>query len=181
MDLNKLYHVINEAEESPRYIAKKGDEKYFYVFDTEDQKYLQKMFDITSLGEEEAERLAQVEADKLNENPVEEESGELDDMIQCVIEIQDIGNDYEFKGIIEDNTNYVSQYDVDVEFQDRLEDEDPTIQFILAYHRDGDDTEFFDESGIAYDFDMEKHKEFKDAVNKPLENPTVPNSIEDIA
>ena len=29
MDLKNLQRVINEALESPRYIAKKGDEKYF--------------------------------------------------------------------------------------------------------------------------------------------------------
>ena len=179
MDLNKLYHVINEAEESPRYIAKKGDEKYFYVFDTEDQKYLQKMFDIASLGEEEAERLAQIEADKLNENPVEEPE-ELDDMIQCVIEIQDIGNDYEFKGIIEDNTDYDSEYDMENHFMDRLDGEDPTIQFVLAYHYDGQDDKFYDEDGDGLDLNMEEYNKFKDAASQPLENPTVPNSIDDI-
>ena len=187
MDLNKLYHVINEAEESPRYIAKKGDEKYFYVFDTENQKYLQKMFDIASLGEEEAERLAQIEADKLNKNPdllegpdLMDDEQDIDDMIQCVIKIKDIGNDYEYQGMIEDNTDYLSQYDVDVEFQDRLDGEDPTIQFVLAYHREGEE-EFYDESGVKFDLDMEEHQKFKDDANKPLENPTVPNSIEDIA
>lgn len=159
MDLKNLQRVINEALESPRYIAKKGDEKYFYVFDTENQKYLQKMFDIASLGEEEAERLAQIEADKLNENPVEEDSEELDDMIQCVIKIKDIGNDYEYQGIIEDNTDYLSQYDVDVEFQD--EEEDPTIQFILAYHNPAEFV-FYDENGEELDLEQPGNDDFPD-------------------
>lgn len=159
MDLKNLQRVINEALESPRYIAKKGDEKYFYVFDTENQKYLQKMFDIASLGEEEAERLAQIEADKLNENPVEEDSEELDDMIQCVIKIKDIGNDYEYQGIIEDNTDYLSQYDVDVEFQD--EEEDPTIQFILAYHNP-EESVFYDENGEELDLEQPGNDDFPD-------------------
>ena len=159
MDLKNLQRVINEALESPRYIAKKGDEKYFYVFDTENQKYLQKMFDIASLGEEEAERLAQIEADKLNENPVEEDSEELDDMIQCVIKIKDIGNAYEYQELIEDNTDYLSQYDVDVEFQD--EEEDPTIQFILAYHNPAEFV-FYDENGEELDLEQPGNDDFPD-------------------
>lgn len=159
MDLKNLQRVINEALESPRYIAKKGDEKYFYVFDTENQKYLQKMFDIASLGEEEAERLAQIEADKLNENPVEEDSEELDDMIQCVIKIKDIGNAYEYQELIEDNTDYLSQYDVDVEFQD--EEEDPTIQFILAYHNP-EESVFYDENGEELDLEQPGNDDFPD-------------------
>ena len=102
------------------------------------------------------------------------------DMIQCVIKIKDIGNEYEYQGIIEDNSHYDSEYDMENDYVDRLEGEDPTIQFVLAYHRDGEE-EFYDESGVKYDFDMEEHQKFKDDVNKPLENPTVPNSIEDIA
>jgi hypothetical protein len=109
------------------------------------------------------------------------ENNENSDLIQCVVKIKDIGNEYEFQGIIEDNSNYISQYDVDVEFQNRLEIEEPTIQFILAYHRDGNDTEFFDENGIAYDFDIDNYNKFKDEVSRPLQNPTVPNSIDDIA
>ena len=159
MDLKNLQRVINEALESPRYIAKKGDEKYFYVFDTENQKYLQKMFDIASLGEEEAERLAQIEADKLNENPVEEDSEELDDMIQCVIKIKDIGNAYEYQELIEDDTDYLSQYDVDVEFQD--EEEDPTIQFILAYHNPAEFV-FYDENGEELDLEQPGNDDFPD-------------------
>lgn len=78
-----------------------------------------------------------------------------DNMIQCVIEIQDIGNDYEYMGIIEDDTDYLSQDDVDVEFQDRLEEEDdPTIQFVLAYHHDGKDDKFYDEDGEDLDLDI---------------------------
>ena len=159
MDLKNLQRVINEALESPRYIAKKGDEKYFYVFDTENQKYLQKMFDIASLGEEVAERLAQIEADKLNENPVEEDSEELDDMIQCVIKIKDIGNAYEYQELIEDDTDYLSQYDVDVEFQD--EEEDPTIQFILAYHNPAEFV-FYDENGEELDLEQPGNDDFPD-------------------
>ena len=102
------------------------------------------------------------------------------DMIQCVIKIKDIGNDYEYQGIIEDNSHYDSEYDMENDYADRLEGEDPTIQFVLAYHRDGEE-EFYDESGVKFDLDMEEHQKFKDDANKPLENPTVPNSIEDIA
>jgi hypothetical protein len=102
------------------------------------------------------------------------------DLIQCVIKIKDIGNDYEYQGMIEDNSNYDSEYDMENHFMDRLDGEDPTIQFVLAYHYDGKDDKFYDEDGDELDLDMEEYNKFKDAASRPLDNPTVPNSIDDI-
>ena len=82
-----------------------------------------------------------------------------DDMIQCVIKIKDIGNAYEYQELIEDNTDYLSQYDVDVEFQD--EEEDPTIQFILAYHNQAEFV-FYDENGEELDLEQPGNDDFPD-------------------
>lgn len=82
-----------------------------------------------------------------------------DDMIQCVIKIKDIGNAYEYQELIEDNTDYLSQYDVDVEFQD--EEEDPTIQFILAYHNP-EESVFYDENGEELDLEQPGNDDFPD-------------------
>lgn len=82
-----------------------------------------------------------------------------DDMIQCVIKIKDIGNAYEYQELIEDNTDYLSQYDVDVEFQD--EEEDPTIQFILAYHNPAEFV-FYDENGEELDLEQPGNDDFPD-------------------
>ena len=113
---------------------------------------------------------------KLNEE-MRKLLNESEDMIQCVIKVQDIGNALSYEGIVEDNTNHMSQYDVDVEFQDILDEEDPTIQFILAYHIDGTE-EFYDENGDLIDLDMTKNNEFQqalDKVNNSLNNTVIPN------
>lgn len=78
--------------------------------------------------------------DKLKEltnEPEEDEQG-----IPCVIIIEDIGNGFAFIDLVEKDTNIKSQYDVEVEYQD--EELEPTLQYVLAYYKDG---EFYDENG----------------------------------
>lgn len=70
-------------------------------------------------------------------------------LTQCVIKIRDIGNDWEFIEVAQDNTQFSSQYDVNLEFTD----EDPTVQYILAYHTNEGD-EFYDENGYIIDLEV---------------------------
>ena len=70
-------------------------------------------------------------------------------LTQCVIKIRDIGNDWEFIEVAQDNTQFSSQYDVNLEFTD----EDPTVQYILAY-RTNEGDEFYDENGYIIDMEV---------------------------
>ena len=70
-------------------------------------------------------------------------------LTQCVIKIRDIGNDWEFIEFAQDNTQFSSQYDVNLEFTD----EDPTVQYILAY-RTNEGDEFYDENGYIIDMEV---------------------------
>lgn len=70
-------------------------------------------------------------------------------LTQCVIKIRDIGNDWEFIEVAQDNTQFSSQYDVNLEFTD----EDPTVQYVLAYRTDEGD-EFYDENGYIIDLEV---------------------------
>lgn len=88
------------------------------------------------------------------------------DMTQCVIKVEDIGNEFEFKGIIEEGSNYESEWDMQTEYSDRLEIEEPRIEFWLAYHPGElwDGTKLYDELGIAYDLDYDKYNADKEAM-----------------
>ncbi len=109
---------------------------------------------------------------------------DIEDMQQCVIKVKDIGNQMEYCGIIEDNTDFNDQYDMENFYMDRLEaeaEDDPTISFVLAYHEQGV-PEFFDEFGEPLDLDMSEMKEFEKAYqNKCADNPTVPLDKDNIA
>lgn len=76
---------------------------------------------------------------ELTDEPEQDEQG-----IPCVIIIEDIGNGFAFIDLVEKDTNIKSQYDVEIEFEDELEDLEPTFQYVLAYYKDG---EFYDENG----------------------------------
>ena len=67
---------------------------------------------------------------------------DTDKGIPCVILIEDIGNCFAFIKLVEKNTELKSQYDVEVEYQD--EELEPTLQYVLAYYKDG---EFYNEQG----------------------------------
>ena len=166
MRLNKLYKVINEALEinEDEYEVKELPEGNFVLFNkTKQQDGLQKF-----LTRDEAEEECKFYNSIKDED---EESEDISDMIQCVIKVEDIGNAFEYKGMILDNTDFMSQYDVDVEYQDRLEGEDPTIQFILAYHNDGDDKHFYDENGDSLELDFTEEEEFEQALKDKNESP----------
>ena len=102
---------------------------------------------------------------------------EDNDMIQCVIKVEDIGNGYKYLGMIEDNSNYASEYDMEVEYED-ADLGRATIQYILAYHEDGDNKHFFDEEGDTLDLDMEEQeqfeKDYQDAINSK-DNTVIPD------
>lgn len=89
---------------------------------------------------------------KLSEKLNKKINEALDDMIQCVIKIEDVGNEYKYLGMIEDNSNYASEYDMEVEYED-ADLGHSTIQYILAYHKEGDNKHFFDENGEEYDIE----------------------------
>lgn len=109
---------------------------------------------------------------------------DIEDMQQCVIKVKDIGNEMEYCGIIEDNTDFNDQYDMENFYMNRLEaeaEDDPTVSFVLAYHEPGV-SEFFDEDGEPIDLDMSKMKEFEKAYqDKNADNPTVPLDKNNIA
>ena len=153
MDLKNLQRVINEALELNEdvYEVKELPEGNFVLHNktknTDGLKYF--------LTREEAEE----ECKWFNAAPDFEDEEDTDDMIQCVIKIKDIGNVYEYQELIEDDTDYLSQYDVDVEFQD--EEEDPTIQFILAYHNPAEFV-FYDENGEELDLEQPGNDDFPD-------------------
>ena len=132
MDLKNLQRVINEALELNE------DDMIQCVIKTKEE--------------------AEEECKWFNAAPDFEDEQDTDDMIQCVIKIKDIGNAYEYQELIEDNTDYLSQYDVDVEFQD---EEDPTIQFILAYHNPAEFV-FYDENGEELDLEQPGNDDFPD-------------------
>lgn len=101
----------------------------------------------------------------------------LDDKIQCVLKIQDVGNEYVFKGMVADNTDYASEYDMEIDFYDRLQSEDPTTQFILAYHKDGENV-FYDEDDVLLDLDMTEDAAFDrdyNALNNSNDNTVIPD------
>ena len=153
MDLKNLQRVINEALELNEdvYEVKELPEGNFVLYNkTKNTDGLKKF-----LTREEAEE----ECKWFNAAPDFEDEEDTDDMIQCVIKIKDIGNAYEYQELIEDNTDYLSQYDVDVEFQD--EEEDPTIQFILAYHNPAEFV-FYDENGEELDLEQPGNDDFPD-------------------
>ena len=106
-----------------------------------------------------------------------ENAEDTDNMIQCVIKVEDIGNDYKYLGMIEDNSNYASEYDMEVEYED-ADLGRATIQYILAYHEDGDNKHFFDEEGDTLDLDMEEQeqfeKDYQDAINSK-DNTVIPD------
>ena len=153
MDLKNLQRVINEALELNEdvYEVKELHEGNFVLHNkTKNTDGLKKF-----LTREEAEE----ECKWFNAAPDFEDEEDTDGMIQCVIKIKDIGNAYEYQELIEDNTDYLSQYDVDVEFQD--EEEDPTIQFILAYHNPAEFV-FYDENGEELDLEQPGNDDFPD-------------------
>lgn len=88
------------------------------------------------------------------------------EMTQCVIKIQDIGNAYKYIGIVEDKSDYINQYDVDNEYSEG--EQDPTIEYILCYHNDGEKI-FYNEDGEELNLDMEEQeqfeKDYQDAIN----------------
>lgn len=112
---------------------------------------------------------------------VDEDAEEADELIQCVIKIEDIGNDYRYEGLIEDNTDYNDQYDVDIHFQDRLEDEPETVNYILAYHEDGKE-QFYDENGEPLDLEMDKLDNFEKDYQAKIKdrNNTVPANKDEL-
>ena len=105
----------------------------------------------------------------------EEEPVDVNELTQCVVKVKDLGNGYlGYLGIVLDATDYVSEYDMEVDFQDVTNDYAEDELLILAYHEDGKD-EFYDEDGYPIDLDMSKQKEFEKAYDKAMkDNPTVP-------
>ena len=87
---------------------------------------------------------------KLSEKLNKKINEALDDMIQCVIKIKDIGNAYKFIEVVEDNSDFVNQYDVDNEYSEG--EQDPTIMYVLCYHKEGENI-FYDENGEEYDIE----------------------------
>ena len=85
--------------------------------------------------------------------------------MQCVVKVRDIGNFLEYIGIVEDNINYLSQYDVDVEYTNRLEIEDPDIMLLLIYHKDN---KFYDQ--FKEPADMEELEENLDTFSDKVDN-----------
>ncbi len=75
----------------------------------------------------------------------------MEDLIQCILKVEDVGNATDLLGLEEDNTDFVSQYDVDVEYQDV--DEDENVYFMLAYHTKENPDTYFDSDGEVLKFD----------------------------
>lgn len=105
---------------------------------------------------------------------IEEDIIDIEDGIPCVILIEDIGNCFAFVELVEKDTELKSQYDVEVEYQD--EELEPTLQYVLAYYKDG---EFYDENGenmnledIVVDFDesLNENVDIKAALDKAFED-----------
>lgn len=105
----------------------------------------------------------------------EEEPVDVNELTQCVVKVKDLGNGYlQYNGILLDATDYVSEYDMEVDFQDRLEDFPEDEFLILAYHEDGE-LEFYDQDGYPIDLNMSGQEEFEKAYDKAIkDNPTVP-------
>lgn len=109
-----------------------------------------------------------------------EEHPEIDDiqcsvnvtgMQQCVLKIKDIGNEYAYLAIVEDNTYYKNPNEMEHHYADRIAfdtEEDPTIQWILAYHEEGS-TEFYDfDTGTPLGFDMSYNDKFNKDYQKAI-------------
>lgn len=75
----------------------------------------------------------------------------MKDLIQCILKVEDVGNATDLLGLEEDNTDFVSQYDVDVEYQDV--DEDENVYFMLAYHTKENPDAYFDMEEEVLEFD----------------------------
>ena len=109
---------------------------------------------------------------ELTDEPEEDEQG-----IPCVIIIEDIGNGFAFIDLVEKDTNIKSQYDVEVEYQD--EELDPTLQYVLAYYKDG---EFYDENGENMNLeDIDMDESLDEAMERylsvePIEGGFLPNT-----
>ena len=113
----------------------------------------------------------------------EDEEGSLDnlekepDLIQCVIKVQNEGNgNYTYLDMIEDNCDYASEYDMQLEYQD-ADLGHSSIEYILAYHNEGENV-FYDEVGELLDIDMEEQEEFEKAyqdANNSLDNTVIPD------
>lgn len=105
----------------------------------------------------------------------EEEPVDVNELTQCVVKVKDLGNGYlGYLGIVLDATDYVSEYDMEVDFQDVTNDYAEDELLILAYHEDGK-LEFYDEDGYPIDLNMSGQKEFEKAYDKAIkDNPTVP-------
>lgn len=105
----------------------------------------------------------------------EEEPVDVNELTQCVVKVKDLGNGYlGYLGIVLDATDYMSEYDMEVDFQDVTNDYAEDELLILAYHEDGKN-EFYDEDGYPIDLDMSEHEEFERAYDKAIkDNPTVP-------
>lgn len=78
--------------------------------------------------------------------------GEDLELIQCVLKVEDVGNATDFLGLEEENTDYLSQYDVDVEYQDSDLGRS-TVYYTLAYHTEEEPDFYMDEEGNPLEFD----------------------------
>lgn len=98
------------------------------------------------------------------------------EMIQCVLKIEDIGNEYKYLGMVEDNSHYASEYDMELEYEE-ADYGRATIQLILAYHKNGEKV-FYDEEGDPLNLDMEEQKEFEQEyqdLNNSKDNTVIPD------
>lgn len=172
-DLDKLVNKALDLKESKeRYSGIELPDGTWAIFDWKENDYKEYAYNTKEKVLAKAAEMndLQVSLDNLEK---EKEA----DLIQCVIKVEDIGNGYKYLGMIEDNSNYASEYDMEIEYED-ADLGRATIQYILAYHEDGDNKHFFDEEGDLLNLDMEEQEEFEQEyqdANNSKDNTVIPD------
>lgn len=97
-----------------------------------------------------------------------------EDMIQCVLKVKYENDKLYYLGMILDNTDYENDEEMELDFQERLQELPENENFLIAYHEEGK-REFYDKEGSPIDLDFTEDDEFHDAYEKAIkENPIVP-------
>ena len=74
------------------------------------------------------------------------------DLIECVLKVERLGNTLNLLNLVEDNTNYSTQYNLEKEYKDS-DIGRSNIQYMLAYHTEEEPDFYTDEEYNTIHFD----------------------------